>query len=438
MSSATEQVLEDVILEHLDEAAYALIARAALLHSPSYTLNELASGLEERLLAHVDGLAVAAQAGRAIVLEPELVNPEEPSSARATAACLGLLAQGREDLVARALWSAVPTSAEGAQCALTLAASPQFDTWLVAQLSAELAPQSRCTLLQLAANRGLPVSNVLMSLQSENPLEMASAAKAARRAPAALHIEALESLVDHDDPQVRHEATLSALVHGSLYAFERCLTRVRDDAASDAQAMLLIALLGSSHHQETLVALLASSKHVHDALFALGFTGNVRHTPVLLAWMRSGDKLAARLASEAYMGITGLDTTQAPYAIEADDALPDGLPPLEQDDLDLDLVPTAALELPLPNSEAVGSFHAHYEAGEHPARSLHGLPWTIANALRTLEHVSLRRRHALAIWLEIRTGGAVRVDSYALSAVQRSQYEAARSFESAPFVRTYG
>src|SRR5690349_14801760 len=91
-------VLMDVLEEHLDEAAFLWSQWERALVAPHSVLNEVA-GLEERLLAHVDGLVIGgvpvagrllipaleelADLGRVFVAAYTLLGSGEPSSIEA-------------------------------------------------------------------------------------------------------------------------------------------------------------------------------------------------------------------------------------------------------------------------------------------------------------------------------------------------------------------
>lgn len=88
-----DQILWDVVEEHLDEAEFLVELWAASRRSASYTLAELDRGPEARLFAHVDGIVV----NEALALErtcwPVLEDPKaEPS--RLAAAALAMLEGG--------------------------------------------------------------------------------------------------------------------------------------------------------------------------------------------------------------------------------------------------------------------------------------------------------------------------------------------------------
>ena len=65
-------ILWDVVEEHLDEAAFLWTQWERGLQSPLYKLHELRDRVEERMLAHLDGLVVGGEAVAQRLLYPAL------------------------------------------------------------------------------------------------------------------------------------------------------------------------------------------------------------------------------------------------------------------------------------------------------------------------------------------------------------------------------
>lgn len=86
--------------------------------------------------------------------------------------------------------------------------------------------------------------------------------------------------------------------------------------------------------------------------------------------------------------------------------------PLELDDLDADLSLHPEEHLPTPNPEAFFDWWARESPRLSTAsRLLHGQPWSVAALLDRLRHGPLRRRHAWALELAIRSSGAFDFDT---------------------------
>jgi uncharacterized protein (TIGR02270 family) len=444
MNGTAESTIEDdgilwnFVEEHLDEGEFAFAAWTRALESGFYTLETLRAGPEERLVAHVDGLTVAGSPVARRLLEPELTAPAEARVERLAVVSLALVAQGRRNSVQLALGARDPIVRRGARLALALLGDDAgLDAWLALRLELSAEDAHRPTLLELAAARGIAQPNLLASLQNPDPEEVAAAARAARHSDARLHLPAVESLAGATDAQVRGPALVSALALGSRAAFERCMMLAADAKVPDPLAMLLVALLGDRSHHEVLVRALAKPQHRPAALRALGFSGHAGIVDAILPYLLEKDPLTARLAAEAIANITGLDVTADAYVGSAPPE-PESLPPLEDDDLDANLVPTAEDELPLPNGEAIASFWRSKRSSYDPGRRLlRGQEWSLAYAVQVLRDAPMRQRHPVALWLEIRSGAAMRVDTRALSHVQRAQLERVRGASARGLVRAF-
>lgn len=92
----------DVTAEHLDEAESLLDTREAWLDAPHHDLAMLEGGPEQRLLAHLDALALGGPLVAQRVLLATLEDPEQDMM-KIAAATLALLESAPMDVCARAL-----------------------------------------------------------------------------------------------------------------------------------------------------------------------------------------------------------------------------------------------------------------------------------------------------------------------------------------------
>ncbi|MEY4511628.1 MAG: hypothetical protein RLZZ450_3750 [Pseudomonadota bacterium] len=415
-------VLWDVVEEHLDEAAFACRLFSGAFDSPVLTLSDLREHDEKQLRAHLAGLLAPGPSAVTRLLQGELAAPPEPDPDRLLAVAFALLAHGRDDLVTLALGSAVAEISSAAQRACELAAGPAFDAWVLRQLDSPRPEVPRKRLLRVAASRNLVLENVLEALQSDDADEAAAAAACARLAPAQRHLFALEWALDHPAAQVRDAALVSALAHGSAQAFQRCRERASDPQQVSQLAMLLVALLGGPVDHQVLQHNLTLETHRHAAAFALGYCGQAAVADTLIEALASPDVRLAKLVGEALCTLLGLDPGQGGYRSARSESEPSSLPPLEEEDLDASLEPVPDADLPLLGKAAVGDWYrARQPDLAVTQRLLEGAPWTIDQAVRFLERAPLRRRHPIGLWLSIRSGGALRIDTRATSVVQDAQ-----------------
>ena len=424
-------ILWDVVEEHLDEAEFLFERWEAALVSPIYTLDEVAKGPEERLLAHIDGLVVggSAVAERLLIPALEETDPEDPT--RTTAAAFALLEGGPRwyGVVLAALASAEGERQNQIVRALGLATRPELDARLLAATAAAKPECLAPCLAALAARQLDPGAERLrMALRSEDAAAHVAGLRACRGS-AEIGLVDVEPLVQSPDPLVREEAVTTGLMLGSGRAWDVASRCVRGESTPPKYAMLLTALLGGRTEHRVLLGFLQRSETVADAIWALGFTGNRECIEACLPFLSNEDERLARLAGEAVAAYCGLDLSDVPYGRDDapldddddDDNDDEGSDGDAKPDDDESLLPAVEHDLPLPNADEIRRWWREDKPTYAAKRVLLGkaLSWeTVAQALREGPR---RRCTALALHVALRSGGKHRVDCGALSRQQRTQ-----------------
>jgi uncharacterized protein (TIGR02270 family) len=445
---ATESlVLWNIVETHFDELEFALEQLERRLDDPMRTLDELARFPQPLVDAHVDGLVVGGDEVRQKLLVPALLEASPDQLARTIAAALAVIAAGRFDV----LWPAVTHESRAVRRAVARAASlsprPALDAWVHDKLSRRQEASARAGLLELCAARQIPPPNLLESLQSDDPGLVAASARAARYGESKLYLPVLEHLLDHADAEVRDAALLAALAWGSRAAWQTC--ERAGLTSSDAQRIALYAALGGRRHHTRLCERLPKETDRAPVLFGLGFSGNAEVFPQLLPYLRSKSQLEVKLAAQSISIIIGLDLNAQEYHVnrpspepsdlpppEADAEARAALPPLEEDDLEAELVPQpedAIPELAIPAIEQ----YCKRVVLDPSRRLLGGAPFSAEMLLDYLERSPLRRHHVFARALGVMTAGSVWFDSRAGAASQRSQLAALRARNLGSVLRAY-
>ncbi len=445
-----DRILWDVIEEHLDEAEFALKLFEAALDDPDYALDSLIEGPEERLVAHVEGLAL----GGAPVIERELLPAIESASEhpeRATIAALALIWQGGRERLGEAVQAAVSASAApvdvaravGRACALgpinsNLAESNAVESsavdsnagdWLRAQVASASDAEERAAWLCAAAEqetgRQIAMSFWAQWLESDHPATLHAVCRALAGSPDATlersMVARVESLVGHEDATVRDAALVAGLRMQSPSAWARCREWALDSAQPCPLATELFAALGGATERDALVERLQGAPSSQPLVWALGYCGSIEAIPALLSLLESDDEYIAPLAFEAIITITGVDSTglgrdQVVDASEAQAALPS-----LEDDLDTDLSLRPEDALPKPNADAVRAWwEAHRERFSTDVFYLFGTPESPEAFARALEQGPLRNRHAIARAAALRTGGTFQLPTRAWGCVQQN------------------
>src|SRR5207302_2404748 len=139
------------------------------------------------------------------------------------------------------------------------------------------------------------------------------------------------------------------------------------------------------------------------------------------------DPARARLAGEAYASITGADLTRERLTAHESGATP-SLPPIEEDNLDADLVPRREDLWPLPDPAACAAHWSRVGTRFAPnTRYVRGTPFGVNVLMAALESGPMLRRSDYALELYVRTGGGCDVETRAAGPTQRRMMAAARA-----------
>lgn len=432
-----ELILWSVVEEHLDESEFLFEQWESALLSPIFTLDELAAPLEERLLAHIKGLVVGGSAVAERLLATELEETTDPE--RATVAALAMLESGDRDRwhdVFDALAFADDEEIASAVArALALSEASRFDLALRSEFESASSPREKAVFLDVLASRRLdPGPSLAQCLTSDfEPLCRAGVRAAGRLCRPDLLAKVEDHLCSRA-PELRLAAIEAGLALGSETAWWECRKLASGQGEAAAQPLLLVALLGGPTEHQLIHRQLEDDSMRPAALWALGFTGYLASADRCLPFLESGDDHQAKLAAEALTSIIGLDlihdqALQLPEPEEIDDEPVgddddderDPFPP-ELDDLDADLVPAPIDELPRPDAEAIrDAYRANRDTFSPDRRYLYGEPYGAGALLCALQDGPMRRRHALALELFIRTKGARSVMTDGFSSRQRRE-----------------
>ncbi len=354
------QILWDVVEEHLDEAAFLVGQWCSARLSPSYTLSELREGPQERLMAHVDGLVVNGPCARERLVLPVLENQEDDFE-RAAAAMLTAMECG--DFQALHLLAkleetdeALSAHAQGIVAGLGLSQHPKLSATLRSHLT-EHKGTDLIVRLTACAYRGVDPGQILdTTLRSDDPRLVVASLRAVSNAPKARYLSVVESLLQHPNPEVLSCALTAALRWGSRGAWELAIARATRLEPQDPLAMVWCASMGDERHAEALAKHLDNDALRNDALWALGFSGYRSAVESCMPYLAHDDDTTRRLAGEAVGAILGLDPdddTLWESPVPEDPAVAGDDPSQDDDDLDEDLELQPVDDLPLPNSEAI-------------------------------------------------------------------------------------
>ena len=394
------QPLWDVVERHFDEADFLTERWRAAFDEPDMTLRELAENVEARLLAHLEGLAIAGPRALAKLVWPALLDHRTDVS-RTLCSALAILEQGELDDCARLLARLDEhTPADdrwvGIVAALGLSQRQGTTQWLRAQL--EQAEGGRFAgIVEALAQRGAVLGPALTPLlASDDPTVLIAAARLASSGDAS-QLKLLTRLGTHNDHAVVAavvETCLLREVGGSLdvarhWAFDAHTCEFR------RSALLWLSLFGEAGDQGRVIALIDDPLLRPHALWAASFTGQIGAVEAALPWL--GDTEVGPLAAELVTAIAGLPTDDDTLWLDREHETREELPELTKDlDATLELEPEALLPVPNPDTVAIW-WHARRPERDQGHPLLAGQPRDEAALVRGLIEQPLRRRHALAL-----------------------------------------
>jgi uncharacterized protein (TIGR02270 family) len=406
-----------IYAEHLDEGAFLFQLWEEALRSPDYTLEQIAAGPEDRLLAHIDGLVLSERPAPEKLLLPALGGDD---AGPAFVAAFALATEGRppDDLeaVLDALQKAQPKPRAAIRRALAIV--PRSDLGRALCAAAVKTPAIQADLLEvlgyLRVDAGLSLGQLT---GSREPRLEALGVRLARVFPSRVDPSAVDRAFASPVAEVRTAALETGVLLGRRPALDACEATVEERGPGFKAAALLVAMSGEAKSLPSLVKALGDEKFQRDAAFALGFSGRVSAADALLDAMANEN--VAPVAAEAFAAITGLPLTGL-YVRP-----PKKWDPDKEEEKDPQYGPEA--DLPRPELEGVGFWwEVERKKLDSAQRWLRGRPWSPGGFLAELESGPARRREALALDLAVRSRGRVQIAWDALAARQRKETREAR------------
>lgn len=410
---------QDIFELHLEEATFLWLQWSRALKDPVQTLETVAR-LEERLMAHLDGLVLGGLPVVESLLRPALGGQE---SARLWCAAFAYLAEsGVEALEEMVALASVSAQQPTVRRVLELSEREGLDAALLPLVTHGVASQQALALEVLAFRRTVPRDLALKLLAHADARVVAAALRALGWLPDGTAQHVLTQLLADERPEVRLAAIEAGMLCRLPAAREACRREVQGHTVGKSvgarACMVLLAVEGEPRDVELLRESLEVRELAGAALWALGFSGRAAAAQAALRCIQEGVEL--RLAGEAFSSITGLDLTGAYLAPPPP---PGEQPiPLSEEDLDADLMPRPEDGLPAPEPLAVTNWwQENHERFRPETRYLEGRPTSLETLLHVLEHGPMRRRYVLAHELCLSTQGAWRLEPYDFVRYQREQ-----------------
>lgn len=301
---AASGVLFRVLNQHVEDAAGLRRVRSRLVRAPHVRLSDLAR-LDERLAAHLDGIAVAGRAG----VRSSIQALERTAKGELFTAAIGCIESQSDPAILRliALGQAVPDARPGLHSAFGWVSASRL-SGVVAMLLACEDPAARLAGLEgCVQHRVDPKRHLDMALVSGDPALRAAALRCAGEIGRVDLLDACESRLDDPDASCRFHAARSALLLGNRQAPLAILRELSltTSAFSETALALTASVLPPADAHRWLEEIAARQEGVRGLIRAIGFAGDPRYVHWLTGHM--GDERLARLAGEAFSLITGAD-----------------------------------------------------------------------------------------------------------------------------------
>lgn len=295
----------DIIEEHAEDAAFCFEHRQGVLESLTIHARYL-SDLDERLVAHVDGLVVAERAGRETA--QNALSAEEPASAFvAAAAALGSAGVDASTGLEEGLLSAEPESFAAMQWAIRFwpalaSAGDRAERWLASD--EERLQAAALTALTASGRLDVAVIERVLRRTTEPQLLRAALSGAAMVRDSRL-LPLVVAHLGHQHPTVRSAAFETAMLLDPRLALEEARRQVLGEHDPRPAARAL-GLVGEAADASLLASCLVSPSQpvVRVALLALGNLGSPEAVEALLA-VATGDDGRARVAGFSLRRILG-------------------------------------------------------------------------------------------------------------------------------------
>lgn len=392
-------VMMDVVEEHLDEIGFLWSQRERALEAPGVRPADLVDGVEGRLVAHLDALELE----DARLLQRLLERAVAEGAPGKIAGALLALAEKPGDAV---IWQGLglPGSVEFAEHPLGLCRRDLGP--MLARLLAD--PRYRVVALGAMYMRHQGVGAALTPLlKSGDQMVQVAALRSASLGGTEVRA-AVEAAMGSPNPAVRDAALQSGLILG-LRSAHLSAQLVVDKRGADLEVPLtVLAMSGEPGDLLRIAAAFEVPESRRAALWAAGISGRKSMAGRCLSL--SDDESLGRLAGEAFSAITGL-TIEGDYVLE-ERAEPEEPIPFEQEDLEADLVPPAEESLPLPDRDMLEAWWATAASRfDESIRYLAGEPWGPEAMRGLLRSGPMRRRHAIALELAVRSRGELRLET---------------------------
>ena len=396
MQTVARPPIPVVVSQHVEDAAALRSTRTHLVSAPHVKLLHLGR-LDERLAAHLDGVAVAGDFGAGLANAAL----ESPGSGQAFVAAVGAILAGDSAGLDKlfSLAEAVPDAQKGLTSAFGWVSAETLKGIVSALLHAA-APFRKCVGIAACAMHGVdPGASLNAAISSPDAPLRARALRCAGEVGRRDLLPVCVEQVRNEDPACAFWAARSATLlgdRGQAFASLRPLC-MSPGPYRDRALQLVLKILNNQDAHALLKALAPNPANHRTLIQGTGIAGDPFYVPWLIKQM--ADEKATRLAGESFSFITGLDLAY----LDLERKPPDGveLGPTDNPE-DEDVAMDVDDSLPWPDPPKIQKW---WEGNKHRfqpgVRYFMGEPVNIKNCNRVLREGYQRQRIAAALYLSL-------------------------------------
>lgn len=382
-----------IVRQHAEDAAVLRNSRSHLVAAPHVRLNQL-QRLDERLAAHLDGLAVAGAHGSGLAV----AGLEHPGRGELFVATVCVIEEREAAALERffSLAEAIPDSLNGFASAFGWVSAASLRGIAGAMLASPSAFRKRIGLTACAMHQVDPGAAIDEAADSEDPELRACAFRVAGRLGLARFLPRCRVAMSDTDSDSAVEAAHAALLLGDRGgAWSLLGGRAMQEAMPVRTLALTLRLSEMEACHAVLRHLSSDAANARLLIKAIGFAGDPHFVPWLISQMQ--DPKAARLAGESFSFITGLDLAYLDLERTPPTTLETGP---NDNPADIEVAMDEDESLPWPDPEKIGAW---WQSNGHRfvpgARYFMGEPPSPAHCLSVLRTGFQRQRKAAAIYL---------------------------------------
>jgi uncharacterized protein (TIGR02270 family) len=389
-------VIESIVEQYAEEAAFLWILRDAAVRAPHYSLNDLADS-DERVEAHIDGLRVAGEAGWSFCADA--LAQEEPGEVFAAAV---LAFESEQDQRIKMVLEAATTDPVLSRGLISALGWQRFDQVKehIDQLLRSFIPElRRIGIAASAVHRQDPGSALVDALNDGDTFLKARAIRAVGELGRIDLLYMLKNQLAAEDKECQFWAAWSAVLlgdRGEALEFLKTLATSKSPFQENALSLTL-RVMDNPSAQNWLKEMSQQPDWLRYTVIGAGVAGDPVHIPWIIEHMEVPE--LARVAGEAFTMITGVDLAYEDLEGEWPEGFEAG-PTEEPEDKDVEMDPDE--DLPWPEPKLIAEWWAKNKAAfRNGTRYLLGQPISPEHLQEALRKGFQRQRAAAALELAI-------------------------------------